>query len=155
MRFTLRFLPRRAACALFALAPTTANLQDASTPETHGIVVADMDRSVRPGDDFYHYANGAWIKRTELPPDRSYIDPYGLDDDYMNDLTRERTTALIEGAVKANAPAGSNTRKIADLYRSYVDQAAIEATGLASVRPHLGAIAAYPQPFRPVGCARL
>ena len=58
-RFTLRFLSRNAAAyALFALAPLAAYSQEASTPETHGIVVANMDRSVKPGDDFYHYANG-------------------------------------------------------------------------------------------------
>jgi putative endopeptidase len=34
-----------------------------------------MDRSVKPGDDFYRYTNGGWLKRTEIPPDREYIDP--------------------------------------------------------------------------------
>lgn len=64
-----RLLPRNAAaCALFAVALLTAYSQDAPTQETQGIVVANMDRSVKPGDDFYHYANGNWIKRTELPP---------------------------------------------------------------------------------------
>ena len=143
MRFTLRVLPRNAAaCALLALAPLAAYSQDAPAPETHGIVVANMDRSVKPGDDFYRYANGDWIKRTEIPPDRSYIDPYGLDFDSMNDLTRKRIAGLIEEAAKANAPAGSNTRKIADLYHSYMDEAAIEAKGLAPLRPQLDAIAA-------------
>jgi len=143
-RFTLRFLSRNAAAyALFALAPLAAYSQEASTPETHGIVVANMDRSVKPGDDFYHYANGAWLKRTEIPPDRNYIDPYGSDyDDDSNDLTRKRIAGLIEEAAKANAPAGSNTRKIADLYHSYMDEAAIEAKGLAPIRPHFDAIAA-------------
>ncbi len=67
MRLKLRFLSRSAAaCALLALAPLTAYSQDA--PETHGIVVANMDRSVKPGDDFYRYANGGWLKRTEFLP---------------------------------------------------------------------------------------
>src|ERR1700683_1761020 len=80
MRSTLRFLPRNAAaCALLALAPLTAYSQDASAPETQGIVVANMDRSVKPGDDFYRYANGGWLKRTEIPPYRRYIKPNGLD----------------------------------------------------------------------------
>ena len=39
-------------------------------PQVHGIKVANMDRSVVPGDDFFDYASGAWIKRTEIPPDR-------------------------------------------------------------------------------------
>src|ERR1700685_256750 len=102
VRFTPRCLScNAAACALLALAPPAAYAQGAPAPETYGIVVANMDRSVKPGDDFWHYANGDWIKRTELPPDRSFIDAYGLDNDYMNNLTRERTTDLIEEAVKA------------------------------------------------------
>jgi endothelin-converting enzyme/putative endopeptidase len=97
-----------------------------------------MDRSVKPGDDFYRYANGDWIKRTEIPPDRSDI---GVIDSLI-DLSQKRIAGLIEEAAKANAPAGSNTRKIADLYHSYMDEAAIEAKGLAPLRPQLDAIAA-------------
>jgi putative endopeptidase len=63
MPFTLRFLPRNATvCAVFAIAPLTAYSQDAPAPATRGIVVANIDRSVKPGDDFYRYANGNWIK---------------------------------------------------------------------------------------------
>jgi hypothetical protein len=69
MRFTLRLLSWNAAAyALLALAPIVAHAQTAPAPETHGIVIANMDRSVKPGDDFYNYANGDWIKRTEIPP---------------------------------------------------------------------------------------
>ena len=64
MKFTPEFLSRNAAAgALFALALLTAYSQTAPAPETHGIVVANMDRSVKPGDDFYRYANGDWIRR--------------------------------------------------------------------------------------------
>jgi len=143
MRFTLRVLPPIAAAyALFVLAPLSAYAQEASTPETHGIVVANMDRSVKPGDDFYRYANGDWLKRTEIPPDRRYIDPNGLDFDDSNDLTRKRIAGLIEEATKSNGTAGSNARKIADFYHSYMDEASIEAKGLAPLRPHLDGIAA-------------
>jgi len=142
MRLALGFLPRTAAAyAFFALVALAAYSQEVSKPETHGIVVANMDRSFKPGDDFYHYANGDWIKRTEIPPDSSGVDVAGWDD-YLTELTRKQTAGLIEEAVKANAPAGSNTRKIADFYRSFMDEAAIEAKGLAPLRPRLDAIAA-------------
>jgi putative endopeptidase len=143
MRLTLRLISRNAAaCALSALTPLAAHAQTVPAPETHGIVVANMDRSVKPGDDFYQYANGSWLKRNEIPPDRGYITPNGLDFDGSNDLIRERIAGLIEEAAKTNAPAGSNARKIADLYHSYMDEAAIEAKGLAPLRPQLDAIAA-------------
>jgi putative endopeptidase len=143
MRFALRFLPwNTSAYAVFALAPLAAYSQTVPALETHGIVIANMDRSVKPGDDFYRYANGDWLKRTKIPPDRRYIDPNGLDFDDSNDLTRKRIAGLIEEATKTNSTAGSNARKIADFYHSYMDEASIEAKGLAPLRPHLGAIAA-------------
>jgi putative endopeptidase len=143
MRFTARFLPCSApAYVLLGLARLNADSLDAPTPETHGIVVANLDRSVRPGDDFYHYANGGWIKRAELPPDRSIIDPYGGDIyDNSNESTREIIAGLIEEAAHANAPAGSDTRKIADLYRSLLDEATIETKRMAPLRSKLDAIA--------------
>ena len=140
MRFILKF-PRPAfiaAFALLALSPLAMNSQDAAKTETHGIAIDNMDPSVKPGDDFYHYANGNWIKRTEIPPDRSRIGVFTA----LDDLSNKRTVGLIEETVKANAPAGSNARKIADLYTSFMDEATIEAKGLAPLRPHLEAIAA-------------
>jgi endothelin-converting enzyme/putative endopeptidase len=134
----MRFLSSNAAAyALLALSPVTVYSQDAAL-ETHGIAVANMDRSVRPGDDFFHYANGAWIQRTEIPADRSYIGVWSS----LGDLSRKRSADLIEQAAKSNAPAGSNARKIADLYNSYMDEPAIETKGLAPLRSHLDSIAA-------------
>jgi len=134
----MRFLLSNAtAYALLALGPLTAYSQDAAL-ETHGIAVANVGRSVNPGDDFYHYANGTWIRRTEIPPDRSYVGIWSS----LTDLSRKRSAELIEDATKANAPDGSSARKIADLYHSYMDEAGIEGKGLAPLRPHLDAIAA-------------
>jgi endothelin-converting enzyme/putative endopeptidase len=111
---------------------------DAPKQETHGIVVANLDASVKPGDDFNQYANGGWIKRTEIPPDRASVGVFTS----LADLSNKRTVGLIEEAAKANAPAGSNTRKIADLYNSFMDETAVETRGLAPLRPHLETIAA-------------
>jgi len=126
-----------AACLL-----SVAITRNSTEPENHGIVVAYMDRSVKPGKDFYHYANGEWIKKAQLPLDSGYIAVGGWTEDQSSDLTRKRSAELIQEAIKANAPAGSNVRKIADLYRSYMNEAEIEARGLAPLRPHLERIAA-------------
>ena len=112
------------------------NSQDAA--KQHGIAVENMDPSVKPGDDFYRYANGDWIKRTQIPPDRSRVGVF----DNLRDLSNKRTLGLIEETVKANPPAGSNTRKVADLYNSFMDEAMIESKGFAPLRPHLDAVAA-------------
>lgn len=96
---------------------------DVPAKPVHGIAVDHIDRSVQPGDDFYHYANGAWIKKTVIPPDRAGVGVFTA----LSDLTNERTAALIEEAAKAKAPAGSSTAKIADLYNAYMDETGIEA----------------------------
>jgi len=134
-----RYLISVLKCAgICSLALTLATAQEAPKQDTHGISVANMDRSVIPGDNFYLYCNGDWIKRTELPPDRARISMFST----LADLSDKRTAALIEETAKSNAPAGSSARKIADLYNSYMNEAAIEAKGLAPLQPHLKAIAA-------------
>ena len=134
-----RYLPllRYVSLAIF-LSILAAFAQQASAPEKHGIVVANVDRSVKPGDDFYRFTNGDWIKRTEIPPDRAAVDVFTK----LADLSNKRTRDLIEEIAKSNAPAGSSERKVADLFNSYTNESAIEAKGLAPLRPHLEAIAA-------------
>ena len=136
MKSSHRNLVLAIASAVFCVFSVFA--QNAASPESHGISVANMDRSVKPGDDFYLYANGDWIKRTQIPPDRAGIDVFtGL-----ADISNKRTADLIEEIAKSNAPAGSEERKVADLFNSYMDEAGIEARGTAPLRPHLDAIAA-------------
>ena len=132
-------LLRVAGCAVFVLSTFSAFAQEAAAPAqvNHGIQVQNLDRSVKPGDDFYEFANGDWLKRTEIPPDRGSIGVFTA----LGDLANKRTVALIEELAKSNAAAGSNQRKIADLYNSYMNEEAIEKNGLAPLRPHLKAIA--------------
>ena len=100
--------------------------------------MANMDNSVKPGDDFYQYTNGGWIKRTVIPPDRGYV----YVSTKISELADKRTVELIEEAARTNASAGSSVGKIARLYNSYMDEASIEAKGLAPLRPHLESISA-------------
>ncbi len=134
-----RYLPllRYLAAAAF-LSILAAFAQQAPAPETHGIVVANIDRSVEPGNDFYRFANGDWIKRSEIPPDRAGIDVFTK----LGDLSNKRTKDLIEEIAKSDAAAGSGERKVADLFNSYINESAIEAKGMAPLKPHLDAIAA-------------
>jgi putative endopeptidase len=132
LNFALRLV------GIIAFALLAADAQDAPKQETHGIDVANLDRSVKPGDNFHLYCNGDWIKRTEIPPDRSRLSVFAT----LTDVSDQRTAALVEEAAKSGGAAGSSARKIADLYSSYMDETAIEAKGLAPLQPHLKAIAA-------------
>jgi len=136
MKPALMFSRIAVACTALCVLATLA--QNSPAQEAHGIAVANMDRSVRPGDDFYQYANGEWLKHTEIPPDRIDVNVFTK----LADLSNKRTSDLIEEIAKSNPPAGSSSRKVADLYNSYMDEAAIEAKSLSPLRPHLEAIAA-------------
>ncbi|HTA57759.1 MAG TPA: M13 family metallopeptidase [Candidatus Baltobacteraceae bacterium] len=114
-----------------------ARAQQATEP-SHGVVVGNIDPEVKPGDDFFRYCNGAWLKRTEIPADRGSVSVVLA----LRDKSDQRVKALVEEAAKANAAPGTNTRKIADLFHSYMDEAGIEAKGMAPLEPHLKAIAA-------------
>src|SRR5574341_1101098 len=91
-----------------------------------GLDLAGIDRSVTAGDDFFAHANGAWIKSTEIPPDKS---SYGAGS-IVFDRTSERTAELIQKAESENPKPGSEARKVADYYASYMDEAGIEKKGL-------------------------
>jgi putative endopeptidase len=100
-----------------------------------GIDLAGMDKSATPGDDFNAYANGGWIKATPIPADKS---GYGIDA-ILSDETRKRNLSIIQDSIKA---ASGDARKIGDYYTTYMDEAAIEAKGIAPLKPELDSIAA-------------
>ena len=97
-----------------------------------------MDTTVAPGDDFYAYTNGGWLKATPIPPDKP---SYGAGS-ILSDETRQQTVTLIQDAAKAGPGASAETRKVADFYASFMDEAGIEAKGLTPLKPALEAIAA-------------
>jgi putative endopeptidase len=102
-----------------------------------GVDLSAIDKSVVPGDDFYSYANGNWIKRTEIPADQSRWGSFNI----LNLEAQTRTRGLIENAIKTGAPA-SEARKVGDFYASFMDEAGIEAKGIAPLKNQLDAIAA-------------
>jgi predicted metalloendopeptidase len=103
-----------------------------------GLDLAGMERSVQPGDSFWEYANGTWLRQTEIPADRSSWGP----GEVLTELTDRRTADLIQEIAKSDAPAGTDRRKIRDYYASFLDTVAIERAGLAPLKPALDSIAA-------------
>jgi putative endopeptidase len=141
MRFSLNSIYQAAillsVCA-FGLASSISDAQDTTPQDTHGIVVGNMDRSINPGDNFFEYANGEWVKRAVIPPDRARLGVFTT----LGDLSDKRTASLIEKAAKGGPSKPSGSSKIANLYNSYMNEAAIETAVLAPLRPHLESIAA-------------
>jgi putative endopeptidase len=119
---------------LVALTAVTA----APTPEgSAGLDFSAIDRGVAPGDDFFHYANGAWMATTAIPPDRS---AWG-NGDIVEERTKKRLAELIQ-SVTAAAAARSDAYKVGAYYAAYMDEARIEAAGLKPLQPGLARIAA-------------
>lgn len=124
--------------ALVSAPPPASATKAAPRTGSAGLDLAGMDRSVAPGDDFYRFANGGWMARTEIPADRG---SFGVGH-ALADLTDQRTATLIKAAAASKAPAGSDLRKIGDCYTSFMDEKAIEAKGLKPLQPAFQAIAA-------------
>ncbi|HEY2070334.1 MAG TPA: M13 family metallopeptidase [Rhizomicrobium sp.] len=102
----------------------------------HGVDTAAMDKSVAPGDDFFAYGNGGWLKRTEIPADQAGWGVFTQ----LREQASKRTAGLIEDAAKENNPPGSEKAKVGDFYASFMDEAGIEAKGLAPLKPELAVL---------------
>jgi putative endopeptidase len=101
-----------------------------------GINLASMDKSITPGDDFFSYANGSWVKNTQIPADRSRIGGF-----YIADLQREKNTReLFADILKANPTSGTDAL-IANYYNAYLNTDAIFRAGLAPAKADMEAIA--------------
>ena len=103
-----------------------------------GVDLAGRDLAVRPGDDFFQYANGTWARTTEIPSDRTRWGTF----DILREMADNNQRVIIEEVALAGGAPGSNQQKIADYYNAYLDQAAIDARGLAPLQPELAQIAA-------------
>ncbi len=103
---------------------------------------ADLDTTVRPQEDFYLYANGGWIRRHPLPPDKSR---YGTFDE-LQEQNDERLRRLIDEMEHAGHPAGSEARKISDFFLSGMDTVAIDVAGLQPLEPLLAAAGSVKSP---------
>lgn len=121
-----------AAFTLFVgLLPTAA----AAQAKTAGIDAAGMDTAIRPGDDFFMYANGTWYKNTEIPADRSSLGAFNV----IDDVVKKRTASLIEHAEKAKDP---ESQAIAGYYKAFMNVEEIEKLGLSPLKDGLAEIAA-------------
>ena len=108
-----------------------------NTPSiTQRVTPEDLDPEIRPQDDLFHHVNARWMAAVEIPSD---LPRYGA---FMalRDLSQERVRAILEDAV--NAPTGSDARKFADLYTSFLDEAGAEERGAAPIARFLATIEA-------------
>ena len=116
---------RSALLALALMAPLSAQVA------YKGFNPANIDPTAKPCQDFFQYAVGGWAKRTAIPAE---YERYGVDQE-IDTRTHQILREIMESAAASKAPAGSETRKVGDFYASGMDEAGIEAAGLAPLKP--------------------
>jgi putative endopeptidase len=105
-------------------------------PKVPGIDAAGMDLSVRPQDDFFRYVNGKWVDSTPIPADQSTYGAFNI----LRDRAQEAVRGIIESESQRQAAPGSNSQKVGDLYKSYMDEARIESLGITPLNGELARI---------------
>ncbi len=105
---------------------------------TWGVDLAGRDLTVKPGDDFWRYANGSWSDKTAIAPDRTSVGAFVT----LADLSEVQVRALVEEVAKTGGVKGTPAQQIGDLYASWMDEATIEARGGNVATPYLARIEA-------------
>jgi putative endopeptidase len=103
---------------------------------TWGVELSGMDRSVKPGDSFWHFVNGAWARRTEIPADRTSVGTTVL----LVDEAEIQVRSIVEDLAREPGRFGRAGQQVGDFYASWMDTAAIEANGTAPLKPYLSTI---------------
>jgi putative endopeptidase len=121
------------------LVPFVASTARPDDPVTKraGIDRSGFDTSVRPQDDFFRYANGGWIASTTIPADRPMCGTITV----LMDRSEGAMRSIVEeAAAKTDAPSGSETRQIGDIYTSFMDEARADRLGLKPIEADLARI---------------
>ena len=122
------------ATAIVSLVSSSAAQTPAAAHPGHlGIDTLNFDRSIRPQDDFFRFANGSWLRTTEIPEDRS---SYGSFVE-LDDASQEALKSIVEEAAAGDAPIGSVEQKVGDFYASFLDSATVERLGIAPLHEDL------------------
>ena len=116
--------------ACTALLACNNNSTPAKNPD---LLLANIDSMVKPGDDFFEYANGGWIKKTPIPGSES---GWGIGN-LVQDEIYNRLKKINEQAISAKNEGGSISQKISDFWQTGMDSAALEKAGISALQPDL------------------
>src|SRR5437016_5559777 len=99
---------------------------------TWGFDLSGADTSTKPGDDFFRYANGTWLDKTQIPPDKPAYSMRII----MTDFTEQRLRELMEASNPTGSPA-TLQEKAGAFYHSFMDEARVEQLGAKAIEPEL------------------
>ncbi|MEP6982408.1 MAG: M13 family metallopeptidase [Sphingomicrobium sp.] len=126
---------------ILAAGAATAQGSNAPVLPPYGFDATAVDRSTRPGDDFFQYVNGAYLARTQIPGDR----PIASRRLEMTDRTDQQLKTLLEEAANGVGEQPADVKgKVGAFYASFMDEATIEPHGAGAIAPELNAIRSAP-----------
>ena len=117
----------------------TLSCNNTKKASVDGITLTNMDTSVTPGNDFYQYADGGWIKSHPLKPEYSR---YGTFDELAEKSQQQVKDLITEVSQKTNEQ-GSIAQKISDLYLVAMDSDRLNKEGASPVQPYLEKVKAF------------
>lgn len=123
-------------CSIAAAALVSCKKNETEPKREHFIETQNIDKSVKPGDDFYDYANGSWLKTAKIPAE--YSTTGSMLDVHLT--IQKRLKGLLEDAAKNNSKRGSIEQKVGDFYSSGMDSATVNKRGYEPVKPLLAKI---------------
>jgi len=132
---TLKALALSGVIAISACTQST-KVEETNMEQNLAIDKADMDLSVKQGDNFYQYSNGGWIKNNPVPSDKTQYGSFTV----LYDNNQNKLKDLVTEVSKSKNEKGTNAQKIADFYNSGMDTAKIEADGIEPIKPYLQSI---------------
>jgi predicted metalloendopeptidase len=132
------FMHRFRTGALFVIFVLAVSSGTTAVPVDQGTSIQDVDRSVKPGNDFYRYANGGWLGRVTIPAGQLSYDTRAI----LVQKTGQRVRELIQEAAAAQPITGSGAQKVGDYYASFMDRDGIESKGMTPLAGEMARIAA-------------
>ena len=134
--------PAAEAPAKESAAPPAPPATPAPAAAAGPVDVSAFDKTIRPQNDLYEYVNGTWLKDTPIPADKSNYGAFIK----LDDLSRERIRAIVEQAAAAEAPAGSDARKVGDFHRAFMNTERTTSLGhepIAAILGHINSLGSH------------
>lgn len=133
--FTLTILVALSGCSK-PTETTKAEIKTVAVPVSSGINYENMNKDIKPGDDFFEYVNGKWLAETQIPDDKASYGAFQI----LRDEAQEDVMEIIKSSAEGDFEANSDEQKVGGLYNSFLNTTKRDELGLAPLQPEIDRI---------------